>query len=72
MAEQIFKKKTEWTDEINNYVGESEITVTITLCEYRELIRDNALSYRKITELTNKIDDLKDKVAELENKLKEE
>ena len=38
MADQIFKKETEYNVNENNFVGESEITVTITLNEYRELV----------------------------------
>lgn len=46
MADQIFKKETEYNVNENNFIGESEITVTITLNEYRELVshmatRDN-------------------------------
>ena len=38
MADQIFKKETEYNVNENNFVGESEITVTITLNEYRHLV----------------------------------
>ena len=46
MADQVFKKETEYNVNENNFIGESEITVTITLNEYRELVshmatRDN-------------------------------
>lgn len=42
MAEQVFEKKTEWGAYKNDFIGQDEITVTITLCEYRELVARNA------------------------------
>lgn len=41
MAEQIFKKECDY-GKCNNFVGESEITVTITLNEYRDLVTEKA------------------------------
>ena len=38
MGTYNFKKETEYSDNANNYVIEGEITVTITLSEYRELV----------------------------------
>lgn len=38
MADQIFKKETDYNVSENNFIGESEITVTITLNEYRHLV----------------------------------
>ena len=38
MADQIFKKETDYNVNEDNFVGESEITVTITLNEYRHLV----------------------------------
>lgn len=43
MAEQTFKKNTEYGDEKNNYIGDGEITITITLSEYRELVSVKAV-----------------------------
>lgn len=42
MAEQIFKKETYWGSS-DNFVGEDEITVTITINEYRNLVKEVAL-----------------------------
>lgn len=42
MADQVFKKETEYNVNENNFIGESEITVTITLNEYRELVSHTA------------------------------
>ena len=42
MAEQVFKKETEYSTNENNFIGESEITVTITLNEYRDLVSHTA------------------------------
>ena len=45
MAEQVFKKEADggWNnDNRNDFVGESEITVTVTLHEYRELVEFKA------------------------------
>ncbi len=50
MAEQTFKKNTEYCDEKNNYIGDGEITVTITLSEYRELVSVKAMNDKLIDE----------------------
>ena len=42
MAEQVFKKETQWNGTADNYFGEDEITVTVTLNEYRTLVREVA------------------------------
>lgn len=45
MADQEFSKKTEgWGDTSRyfDFVGDSELTVRITLAEYRELVRTSA------------------------------
>lgn len=41
MADQIFKKETIW-GAADNFVGEDEITVTITINEYRNLVKEVA------------------------------
>ena len=41
MAEQTFEKKVTWGEK-HNFVAEDEITVTITLAEYRELVKEVA------------------------------
>lgn len=50
MAEQIFKKGSGWSNNANDFYGEDEITVTITLHEYRELIR-TSVKFDKADEL---------------------
>lgn len=70
MAMQEFGKKLEhFSDTIAaDFVGESELTVTITLHEYRELVHSVAISDAKIAEANNDKYD-----RNLENKqLKEE
>lgn len=42
MADQVFKKETGYNVNENNFAGESEIMVTITLNEYRELVSHKA------------------------------
>ena len=59
MAEQKFKKEVvsdSYSDTISKYdfVAENEITVTITLAEYRELIGVKATCDRKIKEADDK------------------
>ena len=54
MAEQIFKKETEWGTNRNDFVGESEIMVEITLHEYRELVENNAKTEQRIKEAEEK------------------
>lgn len=49
MAEQTFEKKTLWNEK-HNFVGEGEITVTITLAEYRELVKEVAKKDKDIDE----------------------
>lgn len=75
MAEQIFKKETTWGNE-NNFVGDGEITVTITLGEYRDLVKQVALKdydmekERKRTfEAVKKAQSYKDKLEALIEKL---
>lgn len=50
MAEQTFKKDTGWGNSTNDFYGEDEITVTITLREYRELVR-TSVKFDKTEEL---------------------
>lgn len=42
MAEQVFKKDTSWGANANDFKGEDEIMVHITLHEYRELVEIKA------------------------------
>lgn len=49
MAEQIFNKDVDWGS-VNDFYGEDEITVTITLHEYRELVK-KSVKFDKTEEL---------------------
>lgn len=49
MAEQKFSKDTNWGN-VNDFYGEDEITVTITLREYRELLKAS-FKFDKMDEL---------------------
>lgn len=49
MAEQKFSKDTNWGN-ANDFYGEDEITVTITLREYRELLKAS-VKFDKMDEL---------------------
>lgn len=82
MAEQVFKKVTEYSDEKNNYIGEGEITVTITLSEYRELVSIKAVNDKLVNDankdkysresenqrLKKENDELKSELYELQKK----
>lgn len=78
MAEVKYKKETEYKDSENNYVLDGEITVTITLNEYRELVAFRAAGENKIEnaekdkwERNNENENLKKEVARLKNELYE-
>lgn len=53
MAEQVFKKETGWGDVREDFKGKSEIMVTITLHEYRSLVRENAKKEHEESKLRN-------------------
>lgn len=73
MAVMEFSKKVEnYNEDLNNYVAERELTVTITLAEYRDLVAFKAkhepTQRALITEkynLENELKQLKGKVAGL-------
>ena len=75
MADQIFKKETNWNDD-DNFVCEDEITVTITLNEYRNLVKKDAINdyaiekeREKTREANKNADAYKAKLEELIEKL---
>lgn len=45
------EKEVGYSDNVHNYICESEITVTITLSEYRELVSTKATFYSKVSEV---------------------
>ena len=74
MAEQTFKKEVEYYYSANperwNYVGESEITVTITLAEYRHNVETIAKHAEEVKKLSSKIDELEERCDELDEQRK--
>ena len=75
MEDQIFKKETNW-DNDNNFVCEDEITITITLNEYRNLVKKDAINdyaiekeREKAREANKNADAYKAKLEELIEKL---
>lgn len=69
MAEQIFKKETEWGINKNDFAGESEIMVRITLHEYRELVEKNAKTDQRIKEAEEETYKARNEAREAKEKL---
>lgn len=67
MAEQVFKKETEYGTNENNFIGESEITVTITLNEYRELVSRKATRDKDVNEAVSKANESRIEARDLES-----
>ena len=81
MAEETFKKEVDYRGNINDFRGDCEIMVTITLHEYRELVEKNAKhaeelrkaelkyceEYKKACALREKLDKLLETVNDGEN-----
>ena len=57
------------SENTDNFKEEKELTVEITLAEYRELIKNNAESNYKIKEAENESNALKKENAELKKKV---
>ena len=86
MSETISTNQHFYTKDFNgyrntedNFVANQELTVTITLNEYRSLISENATYDKKVTELYSKnhdymsqIERLKEKIYKLQNEDDEE
>ena len=79
MAEQIFKKEVCWGEGKYNFIAEDEITVTITLDEYRNLVKESARhqeELRKVNEARyeaeKKANALREKLDKLLEATKEE
>lgn len=68
MAEQIFRKDCAWKCD-HDFIGADEITVTITLAEYRELVKADSTWENKYRELNGRNDELRTRVEELERKI---
>ena len=72
---QVLEKKLKGYGESDNFVAPRELTVTITLSEYRSLVTGKGVSNKTIDELrrqTYKLEQtIRDLVTELENRNKE-
>ena len=72
---QVLEKKLKGYGESDNFVAPRELTVTITLSEYRSLVMGKGVANKTIDELrrqTYKLEQtIRDLVAELENRNKE-
>lgn len=76
MADTKFSKEVDYSLNKNDFVLDNEITVTITLNEYRELVENNATSKARIDEANNEKwkyyrenEELKKQVAELKDRI---
>ena len=67
MADQTFKKETEYNVNENNFVGESEITVTITLNEYRTLVSHMATRDKDVNEANSAANKARIEARDLES-----
>lgn len=70
--EITFTKNTGYSDSNNNYILPKEITVTITLNEYRKLVEENSKADYKLNALreekNNEINKLKEEIERLKKK----
>lgn len=65
-----FEKKTDgWTDDIDNYFVPHELTITITLREYRDLVKKAAKSDFEMDKLKEEKSSLRQKVDKLESEI---
>ena len=76
MADNKFSKEVDYSLNQNDFVLDNEITVTITLHEYRELVENNATSKARIEDANNEKwkyyrenEELKKQVAELKDRI---
>ena len=70
MAETKYSKEMgNYGDDPNNYVAPDEITVRITLAEYRELVSVKAIKDKLVKKLTEENATLKAELYELRKKL---
>ena len=73
-TETLMSKKLdrcEWnsTKNVDNFKEAQELTVTITLAEYRDLIKDNATSSYELSKKVDEIRDLKNKNTKLKEQI---
>lgn len=71
VVKEVMKSKSNCYDNRGkyNFVIPTEITVTITLDEYRKLIEDTALANHEKGKMNQRIWDLEEQVRQLKNKL---
>lgn len=70
MAQETFEKNISgWNNTSNDFQGENEIMVTITLNEYRELVKISATAKQKIEDANADKYKREQEIAELRKKL---
>lgn len=75
VTETLLSKKLErgsWriSDTTDNFMEQNELTVVITLAEYRQLISDNATNKYKLDEANNEKRDKENENSKLKEKIK--
>ena len=70
LTQKLDRNSWRTSDNTDNFKEEKELTVEITLAEYRDLIKNNAESNYKIKEAKDEADTLKRENAELKKKVK--
>lgn len=63
------KEMVSYADERHDYVGDHEITITITLSEYRDLVKKNAVADEKYVKLMQTVDAKNAEIAKLNAKI---
>ena len=69
LTQKLDRSSWKVSENTDNFKEEKELTVEITLAEYRELIKNNAESNYKIKEAENESNALKKENAELKKKV---
>lgn len=64
-----YTKKFDGYNESHDFLANQELTVTVTLAEYRELVKENSTSHNDISELKTQKWNLQKQVTELEEKI---
>lgn len=69
LTQKLDRNSWRTSDNTDNFKEEKELTVEITLAEYRDLIKNNTESNYKIKEAKDEADTLKRENAELKKKV---
>lgn len=72
VSKKFGKEMVSYEDHREDYVADRELTVTITLAEYRRLIKTAAMRDADIAERNTEIRNLKSKIEQLLNTLGEQ